>query len=223
MPALCGECRSNKTVDEVGQQMALAAAMLTLQMNADLKRPDGKKYGVIGGENPDGINHPAAQIAASAVLMATVAAQSATFKKALMEAIKKKTPLFIKTLGDLSEEAAEALAREHGAAIADALNKVGGIGPYKLWRKFTAGLGGRWQAHHLLEEQMFKKWKQLGDPDLGPSVILTEAEHKVITARLRARTKGAETLEQLWEGYKDVYNKNPEYLEAIRSYFEKAK
>jgi hypothetical protein len=35
MTALCGDCRSNKTVDEIGQQMALAAAMLTLQMSSN--------------------------------------------------------------------------------------------------------------------------------------------------------------------------------------------
>jgi len=154
MTALCGECRSDETVDEIGQQLALAAAMLTLQMNADLNRPDGKKNGIIGGENPDGINLPAAQIAASAVLMATVAGQSAAFRKALKAAIKKGTPLIVKTLDDLSEAAAKKLATKYGAAIADALNKVGGIGPYRVWRKFTEGYGGQWQAHHILEEDM---------------------------------------------------------------------
>jgi hypothetical protein len=137
-----------------------------------------------------------------------------------MEAIKKKTPLFIKTVGDLSEEAAEALAREHGAAIADALNKVGGIGPYKLWRKFTAGLSGRWQAHHLLERKMMGKWG-LGDPDLAPSVILTEAQHKTITAELSALTPKARDVNQLWEAYQKAYKANPEWLEAIKPYFKK--
>ncbi|UQA59233.1 hypothetical protein [Polyangium aurulentum] len=71
---------------------------------------------------------------------------------------------------------------------------------------------------------MFKKFQQLGDPDLAPSVILTKAQHEKISARLReAGTQSARTTQQLWERYKVAYRDDPHWLEAIRSYFEKAK
>jgi hemerythrin-like domain-containing protein len=93
-----------------------------------------------------------------------------------------------------------------------------------VWRKFTEGYGGHWQAHHILEEKMFEKFRHFGDPNDGPSVILTEVEHKAITAKLlKAQTRAVETTAQLWKKYQDVYKKNPEYLEAIRHYFEKGK
>ncbi|UQA55509.1 hypothetical protein [Polyangium aurulentum] len=233
MVAACGECKGNgkgdkpgatKTAaDEIGQEMAITAAILTQNMNEDLHRPDGKKNGIIGGQNPDGINVPAAQIVASAVLIGT-AVGIPGFRKKLMEAIRKKTP-FILEIKDLSEEAAEAIAKEHGAHIADALNKVGAIGPYRLMKKFTERLKGDWQAHHILEDSMFRKFKkQLGDPDRGPSVILTKAQHKEITAKLlEAKTQSAETTAQLWERYKEAYEDYPHWLDAIKSYFEKAK
>jgi len=159
---------------------------------------------------------------ASAVLIAT-AVGIPGFKKKLAEAIRKKTPLILE-IKDLSVEAAEAIAAKHGAHLADALNKVGAIGPYDLMSRFTKGLGGDWQAHHILEDSMFKRFKQFGDPNRGPSVILTKAEHEAISARLRAEgTQRAETTAQLWEKYQEAYEEHPQWLEAIRSYFEKAK
>jgi hypothetical protein len=231
--AACGECKPKKPAeqktkaDEIGQEMALAAAIATMQMNEDLKRPDGKKNGIVGGKNPDGIDHPAAQIAAaSVVLIATIGSQSETFKKTLEEAIEKRAPFLIRTIDDLSEEAAKALAKEYGPAIADALNKVGGIGPYKVWKKFTECYGGHWQAHHLVEDQMFKRFRQLrkiSPADEAPSVILTEAQHKAITKKLGTLTTNAQDLKGLWNAYKKAYAEHPEWLDAIRSYFPNAK
>ena len=89
-------------------------------------------------------------------------------------------------------------------------------------RKFTDNLGGKWQAHHILEVKMFEKFN-LGKPDLGPSVTLTQAEHKAITAELSARTASAKTTQELWKAYQKVYKNYPHWLEAMESYFVKGK
>jgi hypothetical protein len=70
--------------------------------------------------------------------------------------------------------------------MAEALQQTGTIGPYKVMRQFTDALGAKFQAHHILEVQMFRRFG-LGNPDLGPSVILSAAEHQAITAKLSAK------------------------------------
>jgi hypothetical protein len=211
------------------EQFVLFAGALTLQLDEDLHRPDGKKFGIVGGRNEDGPDNPATQVIAAVIQLApAAAAQVEQFMKKAEEAIAKKTPLVVNNMNELGEEAAEALAKEYGEGIAIALQKKGAIGPYKLWQKFTDGLGGRWEAHHILEVQWFKKWgKKLGDPNLGPSVILTNAEHKVITDKLKAGfvarfgKEGPRTLDDVWKVYQDVYEQTPHWLKAIKSYFNK--
>ena len=106
--------------------------------------------------------------------------------------------------------------------LADALNKNGAIGEYSVMKKFTDKLGGQVQAHHLLEQKFVKKFA-LGEADRVPSVILTDAEHKAITAKLKIATAHVETPQQLWQAYQDAYVDHPSWLAAIKSYFFKAK
>ena len=107
-------------------------------------------------------------------------------------------------------------------ALAASLNKNGAIGPYSKMTQFTDKLGGSYQAHHILEVKSFEKFK-LGKPELGPSVILTDAEHKAITAELKVRTAGVETVDELWKAYQKAYADHPHWLDAIREYFVKGK
>jgi hypothetical protein len=122
---------------------------------------------------------------------------------------------------------AEALAKAGkplGAeAIAKGLQEAGTIGPYVRWSQFTDGLGGRFQAHHILEEQWFKKGLMKGDPNLVPSVILTDAEHQVFNNKLAQWRPKIRTLDDLWAAYMDVYQNRPAWLNAIKSYFPNAK
>jgi hypothetical protein len=128
----------------------------------------------------------------------------------------------LKGTAKVSEEVAAYLAQKWQAKLTWALQKNGTIGPYSVMRQFTAGHGSAYQAHHILEKKMMKEL-ELGNPDLVPSVILTQAEHKVLTAELAKETAGVDTLEGLWKAYQKVYIKNPEWLEAIKSYFAKGK
>jgi hypothetical protein len=86
-------------------------------------------------------------------------------------------------------------------------------------KQFTDKLGGRWQAHHILEKKMVRDFG-LGNADRVPSVILTEAEHKKITARLAKATKGVKDAKELWAAYQGVYEDHPTWLAAIRDYFK---
>ena len=62
----------------------------------------------------------------------------------------------------------------------------------------------------------------LGNADKVPSVILTDAEHKAVTAELRVDTAGVEDVKQLWAAYQRAYAKHPaHWLEAIKPYFVK--
>jgi hypothetical protein len=234
------------TADKAAEQMAYAAAIFNLQFDEDTRRPDGKRYGIPGGMNPNGPNCPLAQAAASAVMIvaAVLSGGAEAFGKKLEAAIAKKTPLLMKEMETVGLDVAEELAKKLGpkveadalrrgeklaagkgeeamrAFLADALEKNGAIGPFEVMKQFTDGLGGRWQAHHILE----RKWVRdfgLGNADKVPSVILTEAEHKRITARLALETLDVKNAKQLWKAYQKAYKDHPTWLAAIRKYFVK--
>jgi len=136
------------------------------------------------------------------------------------ESVAKKSAAVFKPK-ELGEEAAKHLAAKKGAV--EALHQAGTIGPYKRWAEFTAGKGSQYQAHHIVEKRWFEEGLLKGDPDLVPSVILTDSEHKYWNQQLPIDTKGVKTLEDLWEAYKKAYADFPEWLAAIRSYFPNAK
>ena len=104
-----------------------------------------------------------------------------------------------------------------------------------MGQKFTAGLESKFQAHKIFERRAIKHFMKKQNPALSeealekaveavakkyPAIILTDAEHKVISAKLAAawRANPEMTKEQLRKIYKEVYEKNPHWLEAIESY-----
>jgi hypothetical protein len=216
--------------DKVAEELAYGSAIANQQLNEDTHRPDGKQYGIPGGKNPDGPNSAVAQAGAGVVLVVVAVLAAGGFEKKLKDALKAGKALLIKDTGKLGEQAAEKFIQEcvakegpKGAAyIADALNKNGTIGEYSVMAKFTEGMGGKVQAHHILEQKFVKKFT-LGNADKVPSVILTEAEHKAMTATLKAETAKAETVQELWEAYQRAYVDHPGWLKAIESYFVKGK
>ncbi|TKD10358.1 hypothetical protein [Polyangium fumosum] len=202
------------------EQVVIAGAIFNLQMNEDLHRADGKEYGIVGGMNEGGPNDPRLQAAAAAVMFSPVAmALGNKFMKAAAEASKAGEKLVLKDVRELSEEAAEYLAKEYGEELTQALAEAGVIGPFRVMQKFTLGHERKWQAHHVYE---VKKMMEIGLDALdGPAVILSEEAHTVMTNRLREATgkiPGTRPKE-LWEAYKKVYELNPEWLKAIAHYF----
>jgi hypothetical protein len=212
--------------EKIAEELALAGAIANQQMNEDIHDPKGKRFGIPGGMNPDGPNSPWLQAAAGVVQVVAVLSPAQAFKKKLMDALKKGTPLVLKGTRALSEKTAEELAKRYGRNIAHALAVNETIGEYRVMKKFTANLNGDWQAHHILEEAMARELK-LGsrNTDKLPSVLLTKAEHEKITARLKKAAERATrngermTPKKLWQVYKRVYKDHPHWLDAIEPYF----
>ena len=152
-------------------------------------------------------------------------------ERKIQQAVKAGQRLLLKDASKLAEDAAEKLVLDfvgrygetkgRGFLVAT-LNQNGAIGPYSVMKKFTDNLAGKWQAHHILEVNMMKKFG-LGNADKAPSVILTQAEHKAVTARLKVETPQVETTQELWQAYQKAYADHPHWLEAIKSYFVKGK
>lgn len=238
-----------KTLGEkVAEELIFGAMIANGQFNEETKSPDGKKYGIPGGKNPNGPNNPYAQAAAGAVLIgAALAAQNAEkLKKKLVESLARKTPLPYAEMAKLGEDVAEKIANEFGPkieaelakrgeklfegegaklareAIAKQLSESGTLGPYEVMKQFTDKLGGQYQAHHILEKQFATKFG-LGNADKVPSVILTDVQHKAITAKLAKKTPFATSPQKLWAIYQEVYKDAPSWLTAIEGYFKNAK
>ena len=229
-----------KLGDKIAEQLIFAGAIANGELNHDIKRPDGKQYGMPGGKNAEGPNTPEAQASAGVVLavVAVLSAGARTFYKKLAKALKDGKPLVYNEMKNVGDGVADELAEKLGAhfkkqlgadaakrtriALAASLNKNGAIGPYSKMTQFTDELRGSYQAHHILEEQMFRRFN-LGKPDLGPAVILTDAEHKAMTRKLSAATKGVKTPGELWQKYQEVYAEHPDWLKAIESYFVRPK
>ncbi|TKC94153.1 hypothetical protein, partial [Polyangium fumosum] len=136
-------CPARKQKTRAGailEQVVIAGAIFNLQMNEDLHRPDGKEYGIVGGMNADGPNDPRLQAAAAAVMFSPVAmALGNKFMKAAAEASKAGEKLVLKDVSELSEEAAEYLAKEYGEELTQALAEAGVVGPFRVMQKFTLG------------------------------------------------------------------------------------
>ena len=228
-PTKKGSGEPKTAFEKFAESIALGGGLLNLQLGEDIHDKDGSKYGVPGGKNKDGIQSATAQAVAGSLMVAAVVISAGGADKKLFDALSKKTPLILSGGGKAAEEAAEkivdaAIAKygAHGAEdLAAALAKNGAIGEYSVMAKFTKGLGSRWQAHHILEEALARKFKLVAS-DRVPSIILSEAEHKLITAQLRlAGTAKAETPEALWAAYQVAYKGRAEWLAAIAGYFGK--
>ncbi|TKD03761.1 hypothetical protein [Polyangium fumosum] len=217
-----GKGKALTPLERMVRELAIASAMLNGEFNHDLARKDGKRFGIIGGDDEDGVDNAIVQAAAAItqVASAVLVGQAEKFAKKLEEACAKKAPLILQGAEEISAETAELLAKKYGVDIAAALEQNGAIGAYDVMKKFTDGLGGAYQAHHLLEKAMGGELrltaKQL---DKIPSVILTEAQHKEITKLLNAKRPARKTREALWQMYEEVYEPFPHWLKAIKPYF----
>lgn len=201
-------------------EIAIAIAMLSLNFNVELPA-DGSKDGIVGGMNPDGFDLPAAQVVAMAVILGLeVVTFTGKFDKMLKKAIAKGKRLFIKESSVASRQIARELAAKHGLEIADGIRANGTIMPYELAQKFTHDLGHRLHAHHLVEVKWFGMWRELGDSNLAPSVILTEEYHKLLHAKM-AKVKLPTGPEDLLRYYEKVYESHPEWIQAVKWFLKK--
>jgi hypothetical protein len=157
------------------------------------------------------------------------------FIKKVVEKIGIGKPVIVKELNANALKLADELVKDYGQYVmAESLRKAQVIMPFKMGQKFTAGLESKFQAHKIFERQAIKKFEVategLTDEAVEklvdevakkyPSIILTDAQHKVINAKLAAAWKANEdmTKEELRAVYKIVYQENPHWMDAIESF-----
>jgi RHS repeat-associated protein len=93
-----------------------------------------------------------------------------------------------------------------------------GIKPYSVQRKITAGQNHEIEAHHLIEQRFARVMG--GNTDSWPTVVLTQAEHKVFTDAWRKEIPYGEatqnaTRAQVENAARKIYAKYPEILKAL--------
>jgi hypothetical protein len=125
------------------------------------------------------------------------------------------------------------LIKEAGgrADLAKGFQEVGSVMPFSMGQKVTAGLESKFQAHKIFERQAFRYYEEILAKDglekalaKAPSVVLTDAEHQVITNKLNAFwrdvAKGKilekDVKKELLKKYQEVYKDHPHWLQSIQ-------
>ncbi len=213
--------------------------------------PNGARHGVLGGQNEDGPDILIAQaIHGTFSIIQNPFKSTKEFVEAITTAVSQKRTAVILDPKVLTKEIAEKLAADpseaevkqaikgeivesYGKAMAASLQEAGVIMPYSRAQVFTAGWEAKYQAHHILEVNMFDKlWSKEMAKD-GPAVILAKADHGKISAELAkarnelwddVRKRGGKdalpTKAEVWQMYQKVYAKYPNWLEAIKGHFQ---
>ena len=220
--------------EDVVRQMVIAGAFKNGDTHGNLKDPNGSRYGIPQGKNIGGPNSLALQLVAGTFMMLSTPLRStAAFAQKIAKAAKGKGILIITNPAFMPKELAEKLVQKYGQDMAPSLHQLQTIIPYSRAKLFTAGWGHVYQAHHILEEAMMRDLG-MGSAEHVPAIILKDAEHKFITAELKAarerwfkaqtllgeKGKGAIDKQGLWEIYQAAYKDHPDWLRSIKSYFE---
>ncbi|MEV6235518.1 hypothetical protein [Lentzea sp. NPDC051838] len=125
----------------------------------------------------------------------------------------------------LSCEAAETLVKKFDKGqpvMAAALNRRRVIGPFESFAVFTRGHGGKYQAHHIIEQAVLK---HLGhDLQKAPSIILSSAQHTKISAVLADTIVKDElehmTKQQILARYRKAYKGMPDWIAEVELYLK---
>jgi hypothetical protein len=219
--------------ESVVRQTLIAQGILSGDVDGSLKDPNGSRYGLPNGKNPGGPDSLFLQFTAAGFgFVPTVIKSTAHFIKTVAKFAKKNAVAIIADPKYLPKAIAEGLVRDYGYKLAPSLNELKTILPYSRAEMFTANWRHLFQAHHILEVDMMEKvFKQSAEH--VPAIILTKAEHKIITDALNSarnevlRQTGKKvaaqlTPDELWRIYQMAYGqKHPIWLEAIKSYFGK--
>ncbi len=229
-----GTGKSLSFFEAVVRQTLIAQGVLSGDTSGNLKDPNGQRYGIPSGKNPNGPNSFFLQFMASTFMFLPKAVKSGTqLIKKIAAAAKKNAILIIARPDFLPKPIVQGLVKRYGEEMAGSLAKMQTIMPHSRASMFTEGWRHLYQSHHILEKAMAKKTFNVTNLDDLPAIILTEVEHKAITKKLndvrneilkKAQKKLNEPLSEaeLWELYQKAYGKDhPVWIESIRSYFGK--
>lgn len=246
-------------LESLTRNLQYTAALANGDTSADPKDPSGTRFGMLGGKDANGPDLQPLQAAAGVFAIIGIPFKSSKdFVKKITRALSEgKTPVILDPQV-LTKEMAEKLAAEptekelkaaldglkqgdtaafealesFGTSMAPSLSDAGMILPYSRAQAFTKGWRGEFQAHHILEVNMFDDMGKLELAANSPSIILTKEQHKAITNKL-AEAQGEMMKEvarrgnkpplnptDVWKMYQKVYKDQPNWLKAIEHYFQ---
>ena len=222
--------------EKIANNLVVAGALAQGDTSGNLKDPNGDRNGIPGGKNVGGFSFPPLQAGVGLLQILTSAGLSPkSFIDDIVKYSKQGQRTLIKEADTKMMAVADELLKKHSPyEMAQGLQEMQTIMPFELGQKFTAELGGKFQAHKIFERRAIKKFME-ADKTLSkeavekavdemakkyPSVILTDAEHQQISNALAAAWNANPNMSkaELREIYKVVYKKHPEWLEAIESY-----
>lgn len=211
------------TWEDFLRQLSLAGSLASGDVSGQVDHPDGNRHGATTGQNVGGFSFPPLQAGYALLqILSATGTNAKSFVDDIINNAKRGQRTWIKEVNKDVLDAADELIKKHTPyPMAKGLQEMGTIMPYELGAKFTKGLGSKLQAHKIFEKRALEHLHGRKDFDKLPSVILTDAEHKVISDKLAIAWRGQEntmTKEQLREIYKAVYAAHPEWLLAIESY-----
>jgi hypothetical protein len=215
--------------EQIANQMIVAGALAQGNTSTPLNQVGGHRNGMPGGTNVGGFSFPLLQAGVGTFqVLGNIGISTSPLKffKSVSGAAKKGQRSLIEKADKEALEFADKLIEKHGQyEMAKGLEEMQTVMPYAMGEKFTANLGGKFQAHKIFEKRALEKLTGRKDFDKLPSVILTDAEHKKVTDLLNKAWKeyGPQkmgekvTVEQLRNIYKRAYKDYPHWLEIIES------
>lgn len=221
--------------EEVVRQMVIAGAFQNGDTSGDLKDPNGARHGIPGGKNVGGFDSLFLQLTAGTfMLLKSPLRSTGAFVRKIASAARRQGILIITNPEFMPKKLAEQLITKYGQDMAPSLHQLKTILPYSRAEMFTKGWNKAYEAHKLLEKGMWDEVFDRTDFENLPAIILKKKEHERITKKLqdvqdqlireRIRKKIPDpmkmTKERLWEIYQTAYAKDPEWLVAIKSYFD---
>jgi len=219
--------------EAVVRQMVIAGAFQSGDIDGNLKDANGSRHGITSGKNVGGTDLLAVQLVAGTFLMLKTPLRTmGGFINKVASGLKRGGCLIIADVKLFPKKLAEQLVEKFGWSMAPSLHRAQTIMPYSRANMFTKGWEHFYQAHKILERAKWKKvFGQTNFEDL-PAIILKKEEHEIITAKLKKseedwidrqlkmKKRTEIKPEGLWEIYQDAYKDNPEWLRAIKHYFE---
>jgi hypothetical protein len=222
-----GQGKALSAFETIVRQTLIAQGILSGDTSGNLKDPNGARYGLPNGKNPNGFDSFFLQFVAATFSFLPTAVKSGTqFLKRVAQAAKDNAVLIIANPNFLPKRICKGLVKRFGDQMAPALQRMKTIMPYSRAEIFTAEWRHLYQSHHILEVDM-ARIMNITDADHLPAIILTDLEHKAITKRLNQvrndilgkRSKESLTKAEIRQIYETAYESTPIWLEAIKSYF----
>jgi hypothetical protein len=162
--------------EAVVRQMVIAGAFQSGDIDGNLKDANGSRHGITSGKNVGGTDSLAVQLTAGTFLMLKTPLRTmGGFINKVASGLKRGGCLIIADVKLFPKKLAERLVETFGWSMAPSLHQAQTIMPYSRASMFTKGWGYFYQAHKILEKDMWKKAFGREDFEDLPAIILKDA------------------------------------------------